>query len=150
MEALGDRCVPSTLRVTNPADDVNVPGTLRYDIAHAQSGDTILLTPAVKNGIVLTHGELVLNQDVTIRSAGHHQIMISGGGTSRVFEIAAGTNVTLANLAITDGNSVADNPDGTSQFDGEGGGIYDLGTLSLTSSSVSGNHATTSNDDIFP
>src|SRR5579875_4026198 len=79
LEALEDRCVPSTLTVTNSGDDVNMPGTLRYDIAHAQSGDTILLTGAVKSGIELTHGELVLNQDVTITSAGNHQITISGG-----------------------------------------------------------------------
>src|SRR5215468_10729264 len=94
LEALEDRCVPSTLPVTSAVDDVNVQGTLRYDVAHAQSGDTILLTGAVKGGIVLNQGELVLNQNVTITTAGDQQIMISGGGNSRVFEVAADTNVT--------------------------------------------------------
>src|SRR5215469_8784121 len=79
LEALEDRCLPSTLPVTSSVDDVNVQGTLRYDIAHAQSGDTILLTGAVKGGIVLTQGEFVLNQNVTIETAGDQQIMISGG-----------------------------------------------------------------------
>ncbi len=67
--------------------------------------------------------------------------MISGGGHSRVFEVAAGTNVTLANLAITGGNGVADNPAGTSQDDGFGGGILNLGTLTVNNSILSGNSA---------
>jgi hypothetical protein len=149
LEALEDRCVPSTLPVTSPVDDVNVQGTLRYDIAHAQSGDTILLTGAVQSGIVLTQGELVLNQNVTITSEGNQQIMISGGGNSRVFEVATGTNVTLANLAITDGNGVADNPDGTSQDDGFGGGILNFGALTVIASNLSGNSATIEGGGIF-
>jgi hypothetical protein len=149
LEALEDRCVPSTLAVTNSGDDVNVQGTLRYDVAHAQSGDTILLTGAVQSGIVLTQGELVLNQNVTITSGGDHQIMISGNNNSRVFEVAAGTNVTLANLAITDGNGVADNPDGTSQDDGDGGGILNFGTLTVSDSTLSGNSAGGGGGGIF-
>ena len=58
LEALEDHLTPSTLTVTSTADDVNQPGTLRYDVAYAQSGDTILLTEAVESGIVLTQGEL--------------------------------------------------------------------------------------------
>ena len=57
LEGLEDRCVPSTLVVTNPADDVNVPHTLRYNIAHAASSNTVLITPALHGKpIVLTHG----------------------------------------------------------------------------------------------
>src|SRR5262245_43905143 len=41
LEALEDRCVPSTLKVTN-LDDFGNPGSLRYEIAHARSGDTII------------------------------------------------------------------------------------------------------------
>ena len=48
--------------------------------------------------IVLTHGELLLGQDVTIESAGnkglpHKPVTISGGDTSRVFEVAANAHV---------------------------------------------------------
>ena len=64
LEALEDRCVPSTLTVTSSADDVTLNHTLRYAVAHAQSGDTILLTAAITTPIVLTHGELVLSQNV--------------------------------------------------------------------------------------
>src|SRR5215471_454428 len=68
LEVLEDRTVPSTLAVTNSGDDVSVKGTLRYAVAHAQDGDTIQLTGAVKDPIVLTHGELLLSHSVTIRS----------------------------------------------------------------------------------
>src|SRR5215467_14168437 len=68
LEMLEDRCVPSTLTVTSSADNLNQNHTLRYAVAHAQSGDIILLTAAVKAPIVLTQGELVLSKNVTIES----------------------------------------------------------------------------------
>ena len=39
LEALEGRCVPSTLKVVNNGD--SGPGSLRYEIAQAKSGDTI-------------------------------------------------------------------------------------------------------------
>src|SRR5947209_9334616 len=95
LEALEDRCVPSTLTVTSSADDVTVNHTLRYAVAHAQSGDTILLTAAIQAPIVLTHGELVLSRNVTIESVPAQTPTISGDAMSRIFEIAAGANVVL-------------------------------------------------------
>src|SRR5262245_10908924 len=83
--ALEDRCVPSTLTVTSSGDDVTVPHTLRYAVAHAQSGDTILLTAAIQAPIVLTHGELVVNQNVTIESVPAQTPTISGDAMSRIF-----------------------------------------------------------------
>jgi hypothetical protein len=71
VETFEDRWVPSTLAVTSPLDDVNIHGTLRYAVAHAGNGDTILLTPAVgAAGITLTQGELLLGQQgLTVASA---------------------------------------------------------------------------------
>src|SRR5262249_12281762 len=111
LEALEDRCVPSTLAVTSSIDDVTQHGTLRYAVAHAASGDTILLAADLaKTLVVLTQGELLLNQDVTIEGLPPNPVTISGGGNSRVFEVAANAHVTLSELTITDGNGVADNP----------------------------------------
>ncbi len=139
LEALEARLTPSTLPVTSTADDVNQPGTLRYDVAHAQSGDTILLTGAVKGGIVLTQGELLLSQSVAITSAGSNQIPISGGGLSRVFEVAAGAQVSLSDLALTGGDGVA-SPTGSDPNDGIGGAILvDSGTLTVNNSKLFGN-----------
>ena len=142
LEALEDRLTPSTLLVTSIADDVNQPGTLRYDVANAQSGDTILLTEAVQSGIVLTQGELTLNQNVTITTADNNQIMISGDGLSRVFEVATGAQVSLSNLILTGGDGVA-SPTRTDPNDGLGGAILvdSGGTLTVGDSTVSDNSA---------
>src|SRR5262249_46097711 len=133
---------PSTLPVTSTADDANQPGTLRYDVAHAQSGDTILLTGAVKSGIVLTQGELLLTQNVAIRSAGNHQVRISGDHLSRVFQVAPGAQLSLSNLILTDGNGVA-SPTSSHRNDDQGGAIFvdSGGTLTVNSSTLSGNSA---------
>jgi hypothetical protein len=119
---LEDRLTPSTLPVTSVADNVNQPGTLRYDVAHAHSGDTILLTGAVQSGIVLTQGELLLKQNVTITSAGNHHIQISGDGLSRVFEVASGAQVSLSKLILTGGDGVA-SPTRSDPKDGSGGAL---------------------------
>src|SRR6516164_8906492 len=115
------RALLSTLTVTSSADSATQNHTLRYAVDHAQSGDTIQLTAAIKDPIVLTLGELVVNQNVTIESVPARTPTISGDGISRVFEISAGANVTVDNVNITDGNGVADNPSGSTGDDGQGG-----------------------------
>jgi hypothetical protein len=121
----------STLTVTSSGDNVTQRGTLRYDVAHAQSGDTILVTAAVMNPIVLTHGELVLSQNVTITSVPAQTPTISGDGNSRIFEIAAGASVTLSDLNLIDG---------VANYD-EGGAIRNRGTLTVSGSSFTSNSA---------
>src|SRR6516164_2574606 len=83
---LEERALLSTLTVTTSADSVTQNHTLRYDVDHAQSGDTILLTAAITSPIVLTLGELVVSQSVTIESVPAQTPTISGNRTSRVFE----------------------------------------------------------------
>src|SRR5882724_10274723 len=98
LEGLEDRCVPSTWLVSNSGDDVAVPGTLRNAVANAAGGDTIVISPAlVSTPIVLTHGELPLDKELIIRTAGDAPATVSGGGTTRVFEVTAGVDVVLAN-----------------------------------------------------
>src|SRR5262245_4138956 len=48
LEALEDRCLPSTLTVMNNLDDGSA-GSLRYEIGHAQSGDTIVFDKSLKS-----------------------------------------------------------------------------------------------------
>ncbi len=151
LEALEDRCVPSTLTVDHTWDNSAPPGTpapqgtLEWAAGLAQNGDTIVITgAAVNHGINLTHGEIVLTQqNLTIQTAaGKSPATISGDNLSRVFELASGASVTLADVNITGGNGVANNA-ATNAFDGEGGGIVvDPGaTLAITGSTLSGNSA---------
>ena len=137
IEALEDRCVPSTLNVTSNADN-GASGTLRWAVAHAKAGDTadILTTKP----IVLAQGELYLNKSLTIEAPAGAPATISGNNISRVFEVAAGS-VNLDNLIIVGGNGVADNASGNSNAIGFGGGIYNYAALTLNGCTQSGNSA---------
>ena len=136
-----DRCLLSTLTVTSNSDDGSDKHSLRYAVAHAQDGDKIQLTAAVKGDIVLTHGELILNHDVTIQSVPSRTPTISGDGQSRVFEVAPSAHVKLVGLNITGGNGLAGDPAGDTGQDGNGGAILDLGTLTVNGCSLTGNSA---------
>jgi hypothetical protein len=144
LEYLEDRTVPTIWKVTSTVDDIALPGTLRNAIFNAQNGSTIdLKINQLAGPIVLTHGELDLNKDLTIRATGPGLETVSGGGTSRVFEVDPGALVTLSNLTITGGNGMANSPSGgAAAFDGIGGGVLNYGTLTLSGCTVSGNSAT--------
>src|SRR5207237_9801889 len=103
LEALEDRTVPSTLIVTSPADSGT--GSLRAEIAAAQSGDTIDFAPSLAGQtITLTSGELAINTSLNIEGLGADELTISGNNASRVFDISGSTtNVEIADLTIADG-----------------------------------------------
>jgi hypothetical protein len=130
LEALEDRTVPSTLTVTSAADDGSAV-TLRAVIAAASSADTINFAPSLAGQtITLTKGELAITQSLDIEGLGANQLSISGNNQSRVFDITASTaSVTIAGLTIRDG------------LDFYGGGITNVGTLTVNYCTLSGNGA---------
>jgi predicted outer membrane repeat protein len=129
VEVFERRELLSTLTVTNNLDSGN--GSLRADISKAHNRDTIVFAPSLDGQtITLTSGELVINQKLTIQGPGASQLTISGGNTSRVFEVdGSSTNVILSGLTITQGSATV------------GGAIYNNGTLTITNSTLSGNSA---------
>jgi hypothetical protein len=138
LEALEDRCVPSTLTVTNTY--ASGKGSLAYEIAAAQSGDTIVFNFGKKvtgyQTINLDGSELYINKNLTIQGPSSG-LAINDGGLSRVFEVAAGARVQLSGLTIenigTEGNIV------TLQY---GGGILNHGVLTVTDCDLYSNEAT--------
>jgi hypothetical protein len=158
LEALEGREVPSTLTVIDTLDTGSMgDGSLRGEIAVAHSGDTIKFAiPTTDPGynpatgaftIGLSGDELWIDKNLTIQGPGAGLLTISGGGVygsgvygSRVFEVAAGVSATLTNLMITGGSGIAEplkfDP---SPGDGLGGGILNLGNLTLQNCTVSGN-----------
>jgi predicted outer membrane repeat protein len=134
LEALEDRWLPSTLTVTSPLDDGS-SGTLRATIAAAASGDTIAFDSSLNGQTITLNGnELLINKSLTIQGPDATQLAISGNHLSRVFEVAAGEQVTLAGLTIEYGNT------GPSYYS-DGGGIFNRGALSLSGCNFSGNSA---------
>ena len=74
-------------------------------------------------------GTKTISSDTTIDGGG--VITISGGHSVRVFSVNIGVTFTVQNLTIANGNSAS----------GDGGGIYNGGTLMVTNSTFSGNSA---------
>ena len=130
LEGLEDRCVPSTLLVTSNADN-GAAGTLRWAVQQARKNDTIEIDTT--QTIVLTQGQIVIKvgQNLTIQAAKNTTATVSGGFTSRIFEVDA--SVTLNDLDLMNGHvsGVAD-----------GGAVLDfVGNLTVNNCSFSGNSA---------
>jgi hypothetical protein len=144
--------LPSTLTVTNNLDGPT-PGSLRAEIAAANTGDTIVFDPSLKGQtITLSDSQLEINKSLTIQGPGAGQLTISGEPpgadaiNSRLFQVDANVNVTLSGLTMTLGGGLAF-ADGLSSshvpaaWDGCGGGILNLGTLTVSGCTLSGNSA---------
>ena len=143
LEILEGREVPSTLKVTTYFD--GGPGSLRYEIAQAKSGDTITFDRNLGSPVVyVTNGELVINKNLTIKGPGAGALTIEayagGGRTSRIFEVdGAGTTVSLSGLTFDNGggtfsiNSFYDQP-----YDGYGGAVLNFGTLTVSNCTLGG------------
>jgi hypothetical protein len=145
LEALEDRCLPSTLKVTTTAD--SGPGSLRYEIAAARSKDAIVFDKKLDGEtIMLSRGELDITKSLTIQGPGAGLLTINGGadgtdqvGGSRVFAVEQNANVALSGLTITGGDGKVLGGE-FSPYDNEGGGILNLGTLTVSGCTVSGNY----------
>ncbi|WP_422924199.1 beta strand repeat-containing protein [Singulisphaera sp. PoT] len=128
LSVLEGRIVLSTLVVTDAND--SGPGSFRQAIIDAHGGDTITFANSLRGQtITLTSGELAINKDLDIEGPGAGFLTVSGNDASRVFNVSAGVNATIAGLTITDGRS------------GDGGGIINRGNLSLQKSTVTANEA---------
>jgi hypothetical protein len=118
--------------VTTCGDDANTPGTLRYEVAHAVSGDTIDLSTLMCSTITL--GSVIsINVDSLYLkgpAAGPSHMTIDGGNHSQVFNHDGSSTLLISNLTITNGFQLSDS------F-ANGGCIYSPGNVGLVSSIVS-------------
>jgi len=117
--------------VTSLAD--GGPGSLRQAIADASTGDTV--TFSVTGTVMLTSGELPITKHLSIVGPGAGELALSGGFTSRVFNVFSNMTATLVRLTIRDGrttngsNGVVQGEAG--QPGDSGAGIYNSGTLTV-------------------
>jgi hypothetical protein len=136
-------------------------GDIRYCINQADqaanAGSTITFdtTALGSNLITLSKGQLAITDNMTITGPGASKLTISGNKASRVFAITATTaHVTIADLTISGGSipygggianlgslTVSDCTLSGNSAGIAGGGIYTSGTLTVTGSTLSGNTA---------
>jgi hypothetical protein len=117
LEALEDRCVPTTVMNTNDSG----PDSLRQAILDTPAGGTVDFQSGLTGTITLTSGELAISKDLTITGPGASVLTVSGNHASRVFDIARSYTVGISGLTIADGFA--------SSF---GGGIENAGTLRVS------------------
>jgi hypothetical protein len=128
--------ISDQLTVTSAAD--SGPGSLRSEIALAQSGDTITFDPGLAGQtITLTSGELAITKSLDIEGPGADQLTISGDNASRVFDINSGATVTIAGMTITDGLANGSSP----VLASTGGAILNFGSLTLSDDVLTNNRA---------
>ena len=125
LEVLEGRCLPSTVTNLNDAG----ADSLRDAIASTPSGGTVDFQTGLTGTIVLTTGELAITKDLTIAGPGVGVITVSGNHADRVFDIGAAFSVGISGMTIANGRATT----------ASGGGIYNSGTLTITSSTLSGN-----------
>src|SRR5262245_49773976 len=98
------RALLSTFTVSNALD--SGAGSLRQAIVDARDGDTINFDASLSGrAIVLTSGELDIDEDLDIVGLGSDQMAVAGDGDGRVFHITAGADVTIEDLAIINGRA---------------------------------------------
>jgi hypothetical protein len=145
LEALEDRWMPSTLTVTNKLD-TGFKGSLRYEIAHANSKDTIVFAPSLDGQTITLISELVINKNVTIKGPGAGLLTLksdydpnNNGSGSRLFEVdGANTTVTLSGLTLSNYSGTAISFSGQPYpYDGLGGAILNFGRLTVSGCSFS-------------
>ena len=111
-----------TLTVTNCNDSGT--GSLRQTVADASSGDTInfAMSPPCST-IDDSTGAIPILKSLTIVGP-TSALAVDGMNESQIFEVVGGGTLNISRLTIEDG---------------EGGGIYNNGTLTVTNSTLSGN-----------
>jgi predicted outer membrane repeat protein len=159
LEMLEDRAVPATLTVNTTLDILghdNGMLSLRQAIidANAKSNaDTIILPagtytltrPGAGEYQGLT-GDLDISAPLTINGAGAGSTVIDANGLDRAIDVHSCT-VNLFGMTIQGGN--ASSVAGQSSFLGEGGAIFNSGTLTVTNCVISGNSASIGGGGIY-
>lgn len=128
-EQLEDRTVPSLLTVTNLGN--SGAGSLRQAILDANdttADDTI--TIEVTGTIKLAGALPDLSTNIDIQGPGANLLTVrrDTGGDYRIFTVPGGTTIALSGLTISNG-----------MVDGNGAGIYNAGTLTVSGCTLSGN-----------
>ena len=114
------------------AGDLSIREAIALAGAAEFAGDDEIFLPHPAYAVAL--GELTVNLpgSVTRFIAGGTTAVVNGNGSSRIFNIAAGSDVHMSKLIVTGGSATT------------GGGILNAGTLTFADGTIADNTATTS------
>jgi hypothetical protein len=110
-------------------------GSLRAAILAATNNAVVDFAPGLE-GVIVLSSELAINKSLIIAGPGATVLAVSGGNTSRVFNISTG-NVKIFGLAIRDGAAPSGDP--------KGGGVFNSTSLVLSNCALVSNLAVGSN-----
>ncbi|SOE20263.1 Right handed beta helix region [Spirosomataceae bacterium TFI 002] len=134
--------VSKPLIVTNTND--NGCGSLRFLVAFSASGDTIRFSPTInRDTIKLTSGQILIDKNLVILGNDTTNTIIDGMANSRIFKINANKKVTIDGIKMQNGRA-----SGSSQ-DGDGGAIFNMGTLQIMNSLLFNNNAIRNGGALF-
>ena len=165
-EILEARIAPATFTVLNLGD--SGPGSLRQAVLDSEantSADTIVFAKNLTGTIVLTSGELLVTQPLTVNAPGAGKILVDGNNASRIFDVSDNSNskdspFSVSGLSLYNGNATSDSGGAISSAESltvkgcvifgntahSGGGIYmDQSApvkVLISDSTISGNSAT--------
>jgi hypothetical protein len=108
------------------------PGSLRYAIVYVTNNATITFAPNLSGATITLASTLTIKNLTIDASALPGGLQINGNGSVQIFNVAFNTFVFLNSLTITNGGFASG---------GSGGGIGNLGTLTLNQCTLSGNSA---------
>lgn len=127
LEALEDRCLPSTLTVTNLADSGR--GSLRGQLAAAFPGDTIVFQRGL-SGTIALRNTLTLDRNVSVvgslDAGGNPLVTLTSSGRDGTTDLAVNPGVTasVSGLTLTGATEKA---------------VFNRGSLTLSHVAVAGN-----------
>jgi hypothetical protein len=106
------------------------PGSLREALGITPAGGTVDFQPGLTGTVTLTRGVLAVGKDLTIAGPGAAVLTVSGNDASEVFRIGNGLTVVISGLTIAHGMAT------------HGGGIFNVGSLTLSQVTIAHNTAT--------
>jgi hypothetical protein len=147
----------ATDTVTNCSGDLLVPGSLPYEVANADPGDTVAFSLSPPCATITPSSTIELSEDLTITGPGAGSLTVSGGGSIGVLAVDPGVTASISGLSIDNGiasgggaiinqgslmvtGSILSNDDASI---GEGGAVYNVtgATLSISDSTLSNDDA---------
>jgi uncharacterized repeat protein (TIGR01451 family) len=124
----------ATLNVTNCGDGGG--GSLRGELAVANSGDTIDLSSCPAATPIHFGSPIDITRDITIAGTGPTQVVLDGVNLVQLFHIEPGVTATISGVTIENGLSTGGcNADCASS----GGGIENEGSLTVTNDVITDN-----------